>query len=442
MRSRDRAAVIAIGLATLALRLFHIRERPIFNDEAIFIRWAQLVHDSPSRLFEITLEDPKPPLHPALLALFIRIGHDPVLTGRVISAVAGMLTVLAFAAVAYELEKRSDAAVIAAILGAGSPFFAFHQRLATADALFVLESLIAVWFTLRGSALLAGTALGAALETRSVFSLSLAAILFGKARKRFALAAIAALCLWLPYLLARRDKYRPSLFGELRRRIFYQSPFHATVPSLHAFNWLWTYLTPPVLIAAVVALVFKRHWFLALWTVAMLVPVIFGSVTYSRYALNAALPLVLAATSLIALMPRRFLACGVIAAFPLFLTIRGATDWRQERLVASDRYQYNEGWPAGFATEQAIAWLERRAAAGPIVIATSDEWGLPADAVRLHFDRDPRVTMSATRASNAYAITRGRIGEQLPPGTVIFRNPGHAGDTVIVLPPQSARSSR
>jgi hypothetical protein len=151
---------------------------------------------------------------------------------------------------------------------------------------------------------------------------------------------------------------------------------------------------------------------------------------------------VLAATSLIALMPRRFLACGVIAAFPLFLTIRGATDWRQERLVASDRYQYNEGWPAGFATEQAIAWLERRAAAGPIVIATSDEWGLPADAVRLHFDRDPRVTMSATRASNAYAITRGRIGEQLPPGTVIFRNPGHAGDTVIVLPPQSARSSR
>src|SRR5205823_4153408 len=130
------------------------------------------------------------------------------LTGRVISAVIGMLTVFAFAAVAYELEKRADAAVIAAILAASSPFFAFHQRLATADALFVLESLLAVWLTLRGSALLAGTALGAALETRSVFSLALGAVLFAKKRKRFALAALAALCLWLPYLLAAPDRYR------------------------------------------------------------------------------------------------------------------------------------------------------------------------------------------------------------------------------------------
>ena len=271
-----------MGLATLALRLFHIRDRPIFNDEAIFLRWAQLIHDSPSRLFEITLEDPKPPLHPALLAIFIRIGHDPVLAGRVISAVVGMLTVFAFALVAYELEKRSDAAVIAAILAAGSPFFAFHQRLATADALFVLESLGAVWLTLCGSSLLAGTALGAALETRSLFSLSLGVMVFAKGRKRFVLTALAALCLWLPYLLASPGRYRPSLAGELRRRVFYQSQFHPAAPSLDAFGWLWTYLTPPVLIAAIVALVLKHHWFFALWTAAMLLPVIFGSVTYSR----------------------------------------------------------------------------------------------------------------------------------------------------------------
>ena len=425
---------MAIGLAALALRLFHIRERPIFNDEAIFLRWAQLIHDAPWRLFEITLEDPKPPLHPALLAMFIRVAPDPVLTGRVISALIGVLTVFAFAAVAYELEKRSNAAVIAAILAAASPFFAFHQRLATADALFVLESLLTVWLTLRGSALLAGTVLGAALETRSIFSLSLAATLVPKQRKRFVLTALTAICLWLPYLLASRGRYGPSVWGELRRRVFYQSQFHAAAPSLDAFGWLWSYLTPPVLLAAVLALVLKRNWFLVLWTAAMLLPVIFGSVTYSRYALNAAVPLVLAAASLIVSMPRPFLTCAVVAAFPLFLMIRGAADWRQEHLVESDRYQYNEGWPAGFATEGAIAWLERRAAAGPIVIVTSDEWGLPADAVWLHFDRDPRVKMSSTPASNAYAIMRGRIGEPLPPGAVVFRNPGRTGDTVIVFP--------
>lgn len=448
MRARDRLTVVATGLATLVLRLFHIRQRPIFNDEAIFIRWAQLVREHPARLFEITLQDPKPPLHTALLAIFVRAGNDPVLAGRVISAVIGMLTVFAFAAVAYELEKRSEAAVIAAILAATCPFLAFHQRLATADALFVLESLVAVWLTLRGSTLLAGTALGAALETRSVFSLSLAVTMATKQWRRFAIALSAAICLWLPYLLASPERYRPSVMDELRRRILYQSQFHAAAPSLHSLSWLWTYLTPPVLIAAVIALLWKRDWFLAVWTVAMLLPVIFGSVSYSRYALNAAVPLVLAAASFIVAMPRRAVACALVAAFPLFLTLRGAADWRQERLVASDRYQYNEGWPAGYATQQAIAWLETRAT----TVMTSDEWGLPADAVALHFDRNPRVhVLSTSRAEllretgpgeSVYGITRYTAGEPLPPGAIVFRNPGDSGDSVIVLPLQSPRSSR
>jgi hypothetical protein len=473
MRARDRTAIVAIGVATLGLRLCHLRGRPLFNDEAIFIRWAQLIRTTPSRLFEITLRDPKPPLHPALLALFVRLGSDPVLAGRAISAVIGALTVLAFAAVAYELERRSDFAIIAAALAASSPFLAFHQRLATADALFVLESLLAVWLTLRGPSLLAGTALGAALETRSVFSVALLAVVFLKRRKGFAVAAVVAACLWLPFLLASRGWYGPSAGAELRRRVLYQSQFHAAMPSFEAFNWLWSYLTPPVAIAAFIglaALLYHRDWFLGVWTAAMLLPVIFGSVTYSRYAVNTAVPLLLAAAWVIAKTRWPLAACALAVAFPLFLTIRGAADWRQEHLLARDRYQYDTGWPAGFATEGAAAWLARRAAEQPIAVVTSDEWGVPADGIWIWFDRNPRVRMFFTSRSElltsdlrnvriekwgseqpakesppnvpVYGVTRATIGETLPAGAIVFRNPDRSPDAVIVLPLQPGHSSR
>ena len=473
MRARDRTAIIVIAVATLAMRLFHLRGRPLFNDEAIFTRWAQLIRATPSRLFEITLQDPKPPLHPALLALFVRLGSDPVLAGRAISAVIGALTAIAFAAVAYELSRGSDFAITAAALAGTSPFLAFHQRLATADALFVLESLFAVWLTLRGASLLAGTALGAALETRSVFSLALVVVVFVKRRKGFALAAAVAVCLWLPFLLASRGWYGPSAGAELRRRVLYQSQFHAAVPSFEVFRWLWTYLTPPVAIAAFIglaALLHLRDWFLGVWTAAMLLPVIFGSVTYSRYALNAAVPLLLAAAWLITKARWPLVACALAVAVPLFLTIRGAADWRQEHLLARDRYQYDSGWPAGFATEQASAWLARRSDEQPIAIVTSDEWGVPADGIWVWFDRNPRVRMSfasrsellASDLRNArvekwgseqparewppnvplYGVTRATIGETLPAGAIVFRNPDRSPDAVIVLPLQPGRLSR
>src|SRR5688500_7971666 len=92
--------LLAIALAGLILRLLRIRELPITNDEAIYIRWAQLIAGDWQLLFSLPLTDPKPPLHFALLAAVIGIGSDPLVAGRVLSALFGGATIVAAALVA------------------------------------------------------------------------------------------------------------------------------------------------------------------------------------------------------------------------------------------------------------------------------------------------------------------------------------------------------
>src|SRR5688572_28471855 len=146
--------VLGIAFAALVIRLLRIRGLPITNDEAIYIRWAQLIAGDWSLLLSLPLADPKPPLHFALLAAVVPMGSDPLVAGRVLSAVFGSATIVAAAMVAGQIAalvrlQRTRLSVIAAVLAAVSPYLFFHQRLATADALFVLECTLAVWLALR-----------------------------------------------------------------------------------------------------------------------------------------------------------------------------------------------------------------------------------------------------------------------------------------------------
>lgn len=230
-----------LGAICLMLRLQNIMALPIFGDEAIYLRWAQLIREGH---WWVSLADPKPPLHFWLIALVYRMGANPLLPARVISAVAGALSIPAVMAVCVELGRfgrkswgpaivtgRAVGAIVG-ILFLFNPFLAFYQRFATADALFVLEMLLAVWASLawargvwagRGfsGALAMGLAMGAAMMTRqglsyTLWGLPVAAVGlravadrsgFGRrllrAAAQFVFGGVVAGVLWSPFLLAR-----------------------------------------------------------------------------------------------------------------------------------------------------------------------------------------------------------------------------------------------
>jgi hypothetical protein len=247
------------------LRLPGLLALPIFCDESVYLRYAQLIGRAPFSRALLSVVDPKPPLHYWLLALVFPTTSDPLLAARLLSVVAGAVSVLVLFPLSRELaslargtqrEEVGSAstpgtfAVVAAALFVVSPFLAFYQRLALAEGLLVLEALLVALLSLRwagsaasaasagGSAtgfrretLALGLALGAALLTKQNFSY----VLFGlpilaaalRSRRdlqsrfrRFALGFLGILAvsilLFLPYLLVQPGP-------PLRDRLFYRA---------------------------------------------------------------------------------------------------------------------------------------------------------------------------------------------------------------------------
>ncbi len=191
-----------LTLACLVLRVIHLLALPIFGDESIYLRWAQLIRGeavSGGMHLWVSLADPKPPLHFWLLAGVFHWTADTLLAARLVSVLAGVACVPVMMAVGVEFghflvprDKQISGrglGALAAVLGIFCPFLAFYQRLATADALFTAESLVIVWLSLRwarlvfdggGKAWLAaaalGVAIGAGLLTRQGVSYTICAM--------------------------------------------------------------------------------------------------------------------------------------------------------------------------------------------------------------------------------------------------------------------------
>lgn len=246
------ARTAALGLYFL-LRLPGLTALPIFLDESFYLHQAQMVRRDPVENAFVSLEDPKPPLHIWLLALFLGLAKDPVRSGRLLSVAAGALTVLTLfplcrllvrlrapSSPASDRDGRGYAAV-SALLVATCPYLAFYDRLAVPDVLMVLAGAVVAWLSLRlaetawsdpldpgghgraaRSGLELGLALGLALFTRQYFSYvlwflpPLAFLLWppAPARRRSALArflkaqlvaAAVALAIWSPFLLVKAE---------------------------------------------------------------------------------------------------------------------------------------------------------------------------------------------------------------------------------------------
>jgi 4-amino-4-deoxy-L-arabinose transferase-like glycosyltransferase len=241
------------------LRLPGLLALPIFCDESVYLRYAQLIARAPvSRAF-LSVVDPKPPLHYWLLALALRAMSDPLLAARLLSVVAGAASLLVLFPLSRELanlargtDERKGVgafspgsfAAMASALFVACPFLAFYQRLALAEGLLVLEALLVAWLSLRWAAsaggpparfrkemLVLGLALGAAVLTKQNFSyvlfgLPILAVALRPRRDRhpsfrsFALGYLGILALsillFLPYLVVQPGP-------PLRDRLFYRA---------------------------------------------------------------------------------------------------------------------------------------------------------------------------------------------------------------------------
>ncbi len=164
----------ALALLCLLLRSMRLMALPIFSDEAIYLRWAQLIRAHPWDNAFVSLADPKPPLHFWLMALLWPVTGDPLFSARILSVIAAVLTIPALLLLCRSLETliiqapskawrdaslRDIAGPSAASFGPAvcvlmifCPFVAFYQRMALADSLLILETVLVAWLSLQFAA--------------------------------------------------------------------------------------------------------------------------------------------------------------------------------------------------------------------------------------------------------------------------------------------------
>lgn len=133
LRLRDFLIIIGIIVAYFATRFYHLGSLPIFVDEAIYSRWAQIgLHDASWRF--ISLTDGKQPLFMWVAMPFLHFIKDPLIATRSVSVFCGFLTIIGLWYAGFLLrDKRTG--YLAAALGVITPFLFFYDRFAVMESM-------------------------------------------------------------------------------------------------------------------------------------------------------------------------------------------------------------------------------------------------------------------------------------------------------------------
>jgi hypothetical protein len=469
---RERTALTALALAYAITRTWHLTALPMFFDEAIHLLWAER-WTGPQGLAK-ALDDGKL-LQVAASGIALRLIPDPLWAGRFATVVVGS----AGLAAAFALGRRvggATAGLLTAALAVVCPFLLFHDRMALADGFVSAFAAIVLVATVRlcGEArpsrgVLLGLALAAAgaakilgLVTLVYPLVGVALLARGEARAWRSLAtawAVAGVLLTVPLgvFLTRTGQIaeKAALVEESRLALVARNTSLAT-------EWLWTYWTPGLLIAGLLATglaLFRRRPIELLlvfaWTFPLAVFILGAAVWYPRYVVFVTVPFLSLAAGLLAEIharargrPARAAALAATATVFVPAVVWDAQVLRESssaRLPEVDRWQYVEGWPSGYGWRESFELLARQKDkdARPLRVVTERQhWTLKAyfigrsDVAVRGFDLESPSTIEKALAwvgeGQGWLVTSGPVPPRLPPGLVLrhaggFTKPGRAG---------------
>ena len=132
--------LLVAGLYFLT-RIVHLTQMPLFVDEAIYLRWAQIAKNDAAWRF-ISLTDGKQPMFIWLVMISLRFFADPLFAGRFVSVLVGFMTMIGLFALGREVGKKTSIGLIAASLYLLFPFALIYDRMILMDS---LVGMFAVW---------------------------------------------------------------------------------------------------------------------------------------------------------------------------------------------------------------------------------------------------------------------------------------------------------
>lgn len=417
--------LLLIILFYFLLRLPNLTLQPIFADEAIYIRWAQIAKAEESLRF-ISLQDGKTPLFIWAMAPFLMLFEDPLFAGRLLSVIAGLFTLLGV----YKIGQRffnQRVGLIGATLVAITPFMIFFDRMALVDSMLTAFTVWSVYFGLKladkpslKTAIILGILLGGGWLTKTpgmvnIVLLPLLLLRFefkkGGLKKRslklgglLSISAVIALAIYLfqkidpnfYQLSARNNDYIHPLSRLL------QYPFDPLwVHLIDTYNFAVPFLGPVLFFIPLVILmsILKRDKTIILILAWAMIPFVyelqFIKAYTARYILfSIPLMLLLTAWAVDIILSQRKLVkyFGVLMIFltiiwSAFFSINLLTQIENTPLSRNDRQGYLEDWTAGYGLKEIANYLIDRSQDEVIVVGTEGSFGTLPDGLLIYLDR-------------------------------------------------------
>lgn len=421
-----------IASFALFLRLINLTIIPVFADEAIYIRWAQIMKAVPGLRF-VSLDDGKQPLFMWVVIPFFKVLSDPLFAGRIVSVLSGVGTILGVGVLSFLLFSSKRVALISAFLLALSPFAFFFDRMALADSMLmccIVWAYIFIVLTVKlvrlDTAMIAGFFLGSALLTKSpaFFFLYLmpSALIFVQWRKTIKenliqlikLGSLLGVTCVLSYSIYNILRLGPNFHMISLRNADYvypihhifQSPLDPLKPHMMAVFNFYSIWGPVTLILFVVLGIiigskkrFRETFFLSLLgLVPMFVVAEYSKTMTARYVLFS-IPFFVLLTGIPFLYKKYekifyalLVVTMVISLTNISLLLRSP---QEAFLPESERSGYLEEWTSGYGIYEVADYLrnESRNSTQKIVVGTEGHFGTLPDGLQIYLNDLPQITI-------------------------------------------------
>jgi len=422
---------ILSGLGVLilfSLRFFNLTILPVFADEAIYIRWAQIMKAEETLRF-LPLSDGKEPLFMWVTMGLQKFVSDPLLAGRLVSIFSGLGTLFGVSVLAFLLFKNKKAALIAGLLYAVSPFVFFFDRMALVDSMLTMFGVWTFIFSYLAFtkerldfAILAGFALGGAWLTKSpalFFALMLPTLwIFIKSPKRLIkVVPLTLVTIIIGYGMFSILHLGPNFELIARRNLDYVYPIsHFLTTPLDPLkpwllqSWQWLVMMGPwsLLILGLSGYIFnyKKKWkellILSIWFFGpIFVESEFAKVLTARYILFT-IPFFIITASSAFLENRKNIMKILAVLLALFIVQSLIFDYNlitnptKANLPRSERSGYLEEWTAGQGISEVAKYIQNYQFQNPgkkIIVGTEGYFGTLPDGLEAYLNSDKQITI-------------------------------------------------
>jgi len=409
--------------------LINLTQLPVFADEAIYIRWAQLAKNEPDKYLFYPMLDGKPPLHAWLIIPFLEVFSDPLLASRFLSVIIGFLTIITFDQLIKLLGGNSLTRLFATLVIIITPYWFFHHRMGLAEALLAFSFTLSLYVGLK-------LMYHPSIKNLFFFTLSFAISLWTKTNSLFFIPSLALIPLlflantnqklsfsnikktyhskptfflaiagFLGLILFLLLKFTPLFSFLFTRSVDYTFTFSEIINGQWRYilkhnlpvtlYWLIWYLTP--FLALFMFLGKRQNIILALMALSYISPlIIMGRVIAPRYFFPSAIFFTLMAVfGFKQIVNKKKLKKFIAPLLSLFIIFSLRFDYfsvfnpDNTPFVPIDKTQYLTEWSSGHGIPQVRDYIKSKDRTQKITVATEGFFGTLPDGLLMYFDRRP-----------------------------------------------------